>query len=489
MAAGSRPAPSDGDSTLTPRSRRSNMAAAQRVLGPKQTGNKNLLYWLYLAGPLAWYGVFGIRELGYAAGSDSVLTAFFLSGSLAVLLAPWLPTRYGPVVVSAQELFYFVEGPFGLRGTAPRRTVRICLGVAACVGLVSALISVGLRMEVDDALLVTAFGVGTAALFAAGVVLGGSGFATWARIVFAGLGCGMLGLVSGMNLDQWLPAVLTGAVLVGAVCVLLLLPTALDRVTDARLRADLRSRELLTAGLLAGDLKVAASTGGQARRFFRGSCLPLGSNSRLNALAVDAMSLVRRPFRLMSALLLSFCAGAVVTIFGPQPLLVALAVVILQWVFGALAKGLGDYLESVGADRILPQGVWGMSARHLMAPMILSAVSLGLGFVVGDLLFLGTSIDPAALLVLLFLPPLIKLSLSGVGALPAEMMTGVVTPIGDLSAITRIAWMFQGLLPAVLLAVLLQYMSLSMAAWWFIAVMLLLALFRLKQLSDIERLG
>lgn len=297
------------------------MAAAQRVLGPKQTGNKNLLYWLYLAGPLAWYGVFGIRELGYAAGSDSVLTAFFLSGSLAVLLAPWLPTRYGPVVVSAQELFYFVEGPFGLRGTAPRRTVRICLGVAACVGLVSALISVGLRMEVDDALLVTAFGVGTAALFAAGVVLGGSGFATWARIVFAGLGCGMLGLVSGMNLDQWLPAVLTGAVLVGAVCVLLLLPTALDRVTDARLRADLRSRELLTAGLLAGDLKVAASTGGQARRFFRGSCLPLGSNSRLNALAVDAMSLVRRPFRLMSALLLSFCAGAVVTIFGPQPLL------------------------------------------------------------------------------------------------------------------------------------------------------------------------
>lgn len=80
------------------------------MLGPKQTGNKNLVYWLYLAGPLAWYGVFGVRELGYAAGSDTILTAFFMSGYLAILLAPWLPTRYGPVVISAQELFYFVEG-------------------------------------------------------------------------------------------------------------------------------------------------------------------------------------------------------------------------------------------------------------------------------------------------------------------------------------------------------------------------------------------
>lgn len=104
-------------------------------------------------------------------------------------------------------------------------------------------------------------------------------------------------------------------------------------------------------------------------------------------------------------------------------------------------------------------------------------------------MFRGTTLDAAALLILLLLPPLIKLSLSGAGALPAEMMTGVVTPMGDLSAIARIVWMFQGLLPAVLLAVLLQYAALSTAAWWFIGVMLLLALFRIKQLSDIERLG
>lgn len=210
------------------------------------------MYWLYLAGPLAWYGIFGVRELGYAAGSDTVLAVFILSGSLAILLAPWLPTRYGPVVVSAQELFYFVEGRFGLRGTALRRTVRICLGVAACVGAVSAVIAVGLRVDVPDVLLISGFGVGVGALFTAGIVLGGSGLAGWARLVFAGLGCGMAGLVSGMDPDQWLPAVLTGAVLVGAVCVLLMLTMALDRVTDARLRADLRSRELLTAGLIAG---------------------------------------------------------------------------------------------------------------------------------------------------------------------------------------------------------------------------------------------
>ncbi|MBD2761946.1 hypothetical protein IEE92_05175 [Kocuria sp. cx-116] len=471
------------------RAQRSRIVAAQRVLGPKQTGNKNLVYWLYLAGPLVWYGAFGVRELGYAAGSDTVLTVFFLSGSLAILLAPWLPTRYGPVVVSAQELFYFVEGPFGLRGTVLRRTVRICLGVAACAALVSAVIAVGLRMEVVDALLMMAFGTGTAALFASGVVLGGSRLATWARLVFAGLGCSTLGLTLGMGLGHSIPWALTGVVLTCAAAAMLSLPAALDQVTDARLRTDLRSRELLTAGLIAGDLRVATSTGGAARRVFRRSRLALGSHSWPNAVSVDAMTLVRRPFRFMGALLLSFCAGAVVTIFGPHPLLVTLAVVVLQWVFGVLAKGLNDYLESVGADRILPQGVWGMSARHLLAPVVLSTVSLGAGFVAGDLLFLGASINPATPLILLFLPLLIKLSLSGAGALPAEMMTGVVTPMGDLSAIVRIVWMFQGLVPAVLLAVLLQYMSLSTAAWWFIGVLLILALSRLRQLSDIEQRG
>lgn len=406
------------------------MVEAQRVFGPEQTGNKNLVYWLYLAGPLAWYGVSGVRELGYAAGSDTVLTAFFLSGSLAILLAPWLPTRYGPVVISAQELFYFVEGPFGLRGTALRRTVRICLGVAGCAGLVSAVIAVGLRMEVVDALLMAGFGMGTAAPFASGIVLGGSGVATWARLAFTGLGCGILGLALGMNLDLWLPRALTGAVLVCAAAMMLSLPAALDQVTDARLRTDLRSRELLTAGLVAGDLRVAAWTGGTARRFFRGSRLALGSHSWLN-----------------------------------------------------------DYSESVSADRILPQGVWGMAARHLTLPVLLSALSLALGFGAGNWLFLGTTVVPAAVLILFLLPPLIKLSLSGTGALPAEMMTGVITPMGDLSAIARTVWMFQWLIPAVLLAVLLQYMSLTTAAWWFVGVLLLLTLFRLKQLSDIERLG
>lgn len=483
MLGGSRPALTEDE-----RAQRSSIVEAQRVLGPKQTGNKNLVYWLYLAGPLAWYGVFGVRELGYAAGSDTILTAFFMSGYLAILLAPWLPTRYGPVVISAQELFYFVEGPFGLRGTVLRRTVRICLGVAACAGLISAVIAVGLRAEVVDALLVAGFGMGTAALFASGIVLGGSGVATWARLAFTGLGCGMLGLALGVNLDLWLLWALTGAVLVCAVAMMLSLPAALDQVTDARLRTDLRSRELLTAGLVAGDLRVAASTGGTVRRFFRGSRLALGSHSWLNAVSVDALTLVRRPFRLMGALLISFCAGAVVTVFGPGPLLVALAVVVLQWVFGVLAKGLNDYLESVGADRIIPQGVWGTAVRHLILPVLLSALSLALGFVTGDWLFLGTTIVPAAFLILFLLPPLIKLSLSGAGALPAEMMTGVVTPMGDLSAIARIVWMFQGLVPAVLLVVLLQYMSLSTGAWWFLGAMLIFALARLKKLSDIERL-
>ncbi|PZP29493.1 MAG: hypothetical protein DI613_11830 [Kocuria rhizophila] len=466
MLGGSRPALTEDE-----RAQRSSIVEAQRVLGPKQTGNKNLVYWLYLAGPLAWYGVFGVRELGYAAGSDTILTAFFMSGYLAILLAPWLPTRYGPVVISAQELFYFVEGPFGLRGTVLRRTVRICLGVAACAGLISAVIAVGLRAEVVDALLVAGFGMGTAALFASGIVLGGSGVATWARLAFTGLGCGMLGLALGVNLDLWLLWALTGAVLVCAVAMMLSLPAALDQVTDARLRTDLRSRELLTAGLVAGDFRLA-----------------LGSHSWLNAVSVDALTLVRRPFRLMGALLISFCAGAVVTVFGPGPLLVALAVVVLQWVFGVLAKGLNDYLESVGADRIIPQGVWGTAVRHLILPVLLSALSLALGFVTGDWLFLGTTIVPAAFLILFLLPPLIKLSLSGAGALPAEMMTGVVTPMGDLSAIARIVWMFQGLVPAVLLVVLLQYMSLSTGAWWFLGAMLIFALARLKKLSDIERL-
>lgn len=48
--------------------------------------------------------------------------------------------------------------------------------------------------------------------------------------------------------------------------------------------------------------------------------------------------------------------------------------------------------------------------------------------------------------------------------------------------------MFQGLVPAVLLVVLLQYMSLSTGAWWFLGAMLIFALARLKKLSDIERL-
>ena len=138
MAAGAEPALLGDEAALTPRSQRRRIAAALRVLGPRQTGSKNLVYWLYLAGPLVWYGVFGVRELGYSAGTDTVLTAFILCGSLVILVAPWLPTRYGPVVVSAQELFYFVEGPFGLRGTALCRTVRICLAVASCAGVVSA---------------------------------------------------------------------------------------------------------------------------------------------------------------------------------------------------------------------------------------------------------------------------------------------------------------------------------------------------------------
>lgn len=150
--------------------------------------------------------------------------------------------------------------------------------------------------------------------FASGIVLGGSGVATWARLAFTGLGCGMLGLALGVNLDLWLLWALTGAVLVCAVAMMLSLPAALDQVTDARLRTDLRSRELLTAGLVAGDLRVAASTGGTVRRFFRGSRLALGSHSWLNAVSVDALTLVRRPFRLMGALLISFCAGAVVTV-------------------------------------------------------------------------------------------------------------------------------------------------------------------------------
>ncbi len=358
------------------------LKAARHFLRGRRPGDHGRLYRAYVVAlctvffgaPSVWSAAGLFAQFCQAVGAGSILFSLHLAGSVLVALTAFAPSHAGLVVPTARELFYFIEGPFGVRGTLQARTLLLFASVAAAGGLVFAVASAGLGLEPMPAAASVASGLGLGGVAAGSLVLTQTTNAGTGRWAFGTVGAFLVVgsvLFSGSGM-----AVLSCLELTAAVALGVAVPRFLDRVSIGRLEADLGARATLAAGLMAGDARaLGTARAGRARRFRRVRPA-FGAGAWPRILHADALSLVRTPARSAAAPLAGIACGALSAATGGHLLATAVALVVLERAFGVLAKGLMDYTDTVGADRIGPDPFWSAAGRHAVLPLILLAASI-----------------------------------------------------------------------------------------------------------------
>jgi hypothetical protein len=470
------------------------LLAARRFIRDRRVGDHSTLYRVYIAVICgAFLGVPGIFSaigavslLSQAVGPVAVAESLHAAGAVFVALTAFMPSHAGLVVPTAPELFYFIEGPFGVRKTLTHRTMMLFMLAATAGGLAAGVAAAGLGLDGWTAARAVASGLGLGGIAAGSLVVRQSAFATTGRWVIGGVGLLLCAASPWFGGTGWLPLAVSALEFAAAVVLFALVPACLDSVPLGRLEEDMASRDALLAGLMAGDARAIGSTrNGRTPRFRRlRTGFPAGPWSR--ALRVDFLSVLRTPIRSGTALLAGAAAGALTCAADGNLLAVAVALVVLEQVFRVLAKGLLDYLDTVGADRIVPDPFCRTVLRHMMMPWTLLVLCIGAGALAAFPLVQTGAQALAVLALMLTAPPCVSLMLSGSAGVPVGMMSPVLSPVGDASSLALVLWMFRALIPAGLFVLIAFRVGIAVGVAVLIPASAALAVLRLRSLRGVE---
>ncbi|QIM18284.1 hypothetical protein G7066_05775 [Leucobacter coleopterorum] len=124
-----------------------------------------------------------------------------------------------------------------------------------------------------------------------------------------------------------------------------------------------------------------------------------------------------------------------------------------------LCRGLAAAAEGAGSSPLLPVSSQGLLARHLLAPLGLTAAVIALGAAVCAAFGLtaGTSLlgSASSSVVLVCCALALRLLAALKGTIPLRLLAPIPTPMGDASGINVALWMIDGPVLAMLLGALL----------------------------------
>lgn len=437
---------------------RPTLSAVRRFIRYRRAGDHSKLYCVYVAVLCAAFlGVPGIFSLvgvvsliGQAVGPAVVVASLHAAGAVFVALTAFMPSHAGLVIPTACELFYFVAGPFGVRGTLAPRTLMLFLIVTASGGLAAGVAVAGLGLWGWTAVGTVASGLGLGGIAAGSLVVLQSVTAAIGRWGFAAAGVLLAAASSWFGVTVVFPLAVSVLEFAAAVVLCAFVPAFLDSVRVAQLEADIASRAVLLAGLMAGDARPFGSTRTGRPRSFRRSRMSFPRGPWLRALRVDALSVLRTPVRTAAAVLAGASSGALITATNGNLVAVAVALVVLERVFRVLAKGLLDYLDTVGADRIAPDPFWWTVLQHIVLPWTLLILCTCAGALAAAPIVHAGTLAAGALGLVLTAPPCVSMMLSGSAGTPVSMLAPVLTPMGDASSLALVLWMLRGFVPACL---------------------------------------
>lgn len=436
------------------------------------------------------------------AAGGLVTAGLLLAAGLLVLLG----ASRGPAVLPP---FFVVTLASSHR---PRRTALVrpfartgaalAIGLLALAGVIGWVLVLGGSTSPAGAVALGIAGLGTTALlegaWLAGQVLPEAGRRILALVLgLAGAGA-VLGTVRGGAVvrrllalaypvggaDMGVPWVAALAVLVLGLLVSILCVPALDRVRGTVLLEQAARWESALTSARSGDLAAAAGT--YRVRPTAGRRLPTVRTGTRSAglvglyLRRDLVALVRTPERLvlgvLGVLAASILLVAARVLMGPLGFTALVLGALLLWsASGVFVDGLRHGIESLGAPRLLAQGVGAQVLLHSLAPLLviglLSVLGSGLGVLV--LPDPGPDPDPGAggALAVVLAPALVPLMIVGrardaaKGPMPLALATPIPTPQGDASILPLVAWQADAILCALLAAGLL-FLALGVSWTW-----------------------
>lgn len=469
---------------------RAALARARRIVHEGGPTRRDLVYRAYVAVLLGAMIVAplltGLTSSVPPQRAEDLVWSLRLWCVAPLALAALAPTHLGPVITSAGELHYLVDGPFGARRVLLGRTWTVLVAVLVGVGAVALVVAAGLGLGGGAVVATTVWAMGQASL----VYLALLGIQTrWSRVARAltlVTSAGLAALVvTGTRAGRPLgtgPDALAAAFLGAAVCAVAgSVPLLLDRVQPGVLAHDVRVRHLIRTGLATGDAGALAVHDGPRRRHFRGRTVPMSGGILRRTAAVDVSALMRSPWRTGAAVAALVAVGAWIGTpadppAGPTASLAAvpagaggvpvalaapLALLATQWAFAVLSRPLTDVLESLGAGRLDPSSFPRMLAAHLALPwssvLVVTACAAGVtAWVGGDPAQAGAwSAVPGAAVLVALVGPCMSLAVVATSSPPLVLLTPTSSPFGDTSSLVVVAWMLRGLAPAAVLAALL----------------------------------
>lgn len=458
------------------------LARARRIVHEGGPTRRDLVYRAYVAVLLtAMIGVPLLTGLTSAIPGDRAAAVVWGARqwfALPLVLCAVAPTHLGPVITSAGELHYLVDGPFGARRVLAGRTWTVLGAVLVVVGALAVTVAVGLGLDGPAVATTTAWALGQAALVVLALLGIQSAWSRPSRLLAALTGAGLAALAhlggrGGWTLGGRTDAVVA-AVLGVAVCLTVAaVPLLLDRVPMRVLEHDVRVRHLIRTGLGTGDVGALSVHDGPRHRHLRGRTLPFGGGLLRRTVAVGVLGAMRAPWRTAGALLALVAVGTWIgaVMSGeswassagglPSVLAAPAALLVTQWAFTVLSGPLTDVLESLGAGSLDPAPFDRMYLAHLVLPWSLVVVVTGVAAGVGAALG-GTTPAPGqwstvagGLVLVALVAPCTSLAMVASSSPPLALLTPTPSPFGDSSSLVVVAWMLRGLTPAAVLAAVL----------------------------------
>lgn len=385
------------------------------------------------------------------------------AGVMAIAVAAAGRTR-GPVSVPAPYAEWVVAGPVPLarRLRAPWWRGLSAVSAAVVFLTVVALVSRSQWPDPIAAVVVTAVALGSGGLLAVGWLAGQA--RRWPVVVALAVlaaGTGLTWSAGWRSLDDS-PVWWTLLVLPVAAGAFVLVPGCLAALRPSALRAQAVRWSRVEVFAATADLASAAAVLRAPTRIGRHWRPSFAAPAILRR---DLVGLVRAPGRTLTGLVAAGIAGALVPVAqrASTPLIAVISVLA-----GYVAVCfLSDGLRFHAFDRERPSA-FGMTPaaivrQHLMVPTASLTLVMGAAAVVGGALEVAVAL--ALLIVACRALSVFK------GHMPLELLTPVMTPVGEMSSAGRALW----LADAVLVAVLVGASAVSQAAGWDAAAILVVA--------------
>lgn len=148
----------------------------------------------------------------------------------------------------------------------------------------------------------------------------------------------------------------------------------------------------------------------------------------------------------------------------------ALCSAVLAYTLNALASSLSDRIAAISTEAHEYPAVFKQLAGHAVVPMISGIAATLPGIFVGSILaHQAPSIAVASAVQGISI--LGALLLAGASTTPVGVLTPIVTPLGDASAVTWVLWMLRGFLPALGWLLLVATMGAVQGSWATVAVL------------------